>query len=161
MKISNNYPYNEKDIRWTTKTIYPFALIGMFSGVINATCGIDQGLLLPPYLYYIQLNPKIIFPSLCLYETISSFCSFVYFLAIDGRSVYSAQIVITLGIIASFASVCGYFIRKSLIKRYKNEELIITGGYTIIITISTCVLSVYLLYHAINETVHKRDLLFN
>lgn len=132
---SSNYPYSEKDIHYSNHFITRISIVGMISGLICGSTGIDGGILILLFMILHNVHINILYATINTFELVVSFFGFVYYLFEGNFNIGYITIVMISSIIGA---MIGNYIEKRYIiliseNHYANYSILITILISIIV----------------------------
>ena len=132
---SSNYPYSEKDIHYSNHFINRISIVGMISGLICGSTGIDGGILILLFMILHNVHINILYATINTFELVVSFFGFVYYLFEGNFNIGYITIVMISSIIGA---MIGNYIEKRYIiliseNHYANYSILITILISIIV----------------------------
>ncbi|MCQ2815908.1 MAG: TSUP family transporter [archaeon] len=115
-----NFPYDDKDIVWDTKTFITVNLIGFISGLIAGIFGIGGGIIFGPLILAMEIYPKSAIVTTNFLVLITSFASVLQYMITSKINFdYTAISLIFSG----FGSYIGTKLIQYFVTKTKKESL--------------------------------------
>ena len=142
-----NFPYDEKDINWTNKTIIKLCSIGFIAGFIAGVIGIGGGVVLGPILLDLGIHPivgTVTTNMLVLITSSSTTFQFILF------KMLNIQYGIICIIFSALGSYCGTYLVNKYVKKTGKQSFIVLILFSVVI-ISAIVLPLSSLINIIDD----------
>ena len=142
-----NFPYDERDINWTNKTIIKLCLIGFLAGFIAGVIGIGGGVVLGPILLDLGIHPVVGTVTTNMLVLITSSSTTFQFILFKMLNLEYGIICI---IFSALGSYCGTYLVNNYVKKTGKQSFIVLILFCVVI-ISAIVLPLSSLLNIIND----------
>ena len=142
-----NYPYDDRDIIWTNKTIIKLCLTGLLAGFIAGVIGIGGGVVLGPILLDLGIHPVVATVTTNMLVLITSSSTTFQFILFK---MLNLEYGIFCIIFSALGSYCGTFLVNNYVKKTGKQSFIVLVLFCVVI-ISAVVLPLSSFINIIND----------
>ena len=142
-----NFPYDEKDINWTNKTIIKLCSIGFIAGFVAGVIGIGGGVVLGPILLDLGIHPIVGTVTTNMLVLITSSSTTFQFILFKMLNIEYGIICI---IFSALGSYCGTYLVNKYVKKTGKQSFIVLILFSVVI-ISAIVLPLSSLINIIDD----------
>lgn len=146
-RLEIQYPYHDTDIKWSTKIIVYYPLVGLFGGIMAGLLGIGGGLILGPILLELGIHP-IVSTSTSNFLVLFTSSSTTLQFGLHGMLNINYGIILVLA--SSFGSYFGTKVIQKLIHESGRSSFLVFA-LAIVLGLSTLLIPSYTFYQIINK----------
>ena len=142
-----NFPYDDRDINWTNKTIIKLCSIGFIAGFIAGVIGIGGGVVLGPILLDLGIHPIVGTVTTNMLVLITSSSTTFQFILFQMLNIQYGIICI---IFSALGSYCGTYLVNKYVQKTGKQSFIVLILFSVVI-ISAIVLPLSSLLNIIDD----------